>query len=104
MLMVCILLPWSAFSENDSFQLQPGIGPTAGKFNGKDRILSAKFKTTVEVIVECIYHHLDGDDPLISYVNNKIEKTAHDLFENFVEQEKINEDELNNKIVASYPN
>lgn len=102
MLMACILLPWTAFSGHDSFQLQPGIGPTAGKFNGKDRILKARFKTTVEVVAECVYPYLYGDDPLISYVNKKIERTVHDLFEKFVEQEKINEDELNDDFGGCY--
>jgi hypothetical protein len=101
-LIVCILLPFSVFSEHKNFQLQPGIGPTAGKFNGKNQILSARFKTTVEVIAECVYPHLYGDDSLINYVNKKIERTAHDLFEKFVEQEKMNEEELNDDFGGCY--
>lgn len=102
LLMACISLPFAVFSEPENFQLQSGIGPTAGKFNGKDQILNARFKTTVEVTVECIYPHLYGDDSLINYVNQKIERTAHDLFEKFIKQEKTTEEELNDDFGGCY--
>ncbi len=72
--------------------------------HSEKRYLEAAFKTSVEVSAKCTYPRIRGKGFFIGYVNKKLEEVATDLFQKFVEEEKLSKEVYNNDFGGCYLN
>lgn len=79
---------------NENIWIPETIRKQLKSFPSEQRQLECEFNTNVEVSAVCEYPSFHGNDVFINFVNNALETEAKEVFANFIKQEQIIQEDI----------